>query len=152
MYEKLLKEAEKERIEVYEINFKGNIKGLYSDNVIGINKNLSNKDKICIIAEELGHHYRSYGDILDQRDTTNRKEERRARIWAYKRLVGITDLVNAFNAGVKNRYELSEYLNVTESFIEEAVNYYHEKHGEYIIIDNYTVYFSPLAVMEIWER
>ena len=93
------------------------IKGLYCDGVIAINKNLCNKDKISTLTEELGHYHRTYGDILDQSVVSNKKQERKARIWAYKRLVSITKLIDAYNLGVRNRYELSEHLNVTESFI-----------------------------------
>ena len=81
----------------------------------------------------------------------NRKQERCARAWGYEKLVGIIRLIEAFKAGVKNRYELSEYLNVTEEFIKEALEYYKQKHGLYFKIDNYVVYFDPLVVMEVWE-
>ena len=150
MYESLLKEAESEHIEVIERKFRSkNIKGLYCDGTIAINKTLSNKDKIATLTEELGHYHRTYSNILDQSIVTNRKEERKARVWAYKRLVSITKLIDAYNAGVKNRYELSEYLNVTEKFIEEAITYYNESYGEYVKIDNYVVYFNPLGVLEM---
>lgn len=148
MYEKLLKEAEDENIEVVEVDFQSSIKGLYMDNVIGIKKDLTNKEKAGIIAEEIGHYYKTYGNILDQSNTLNRKEERKARIWAYKKLVGITKIINAFEYGIQNRYELSDYLEVTEEFIVEAVKYYHEQYGLYIQLDNYIVYFNPLGVMK----
>ena len=150
MYEKLIIEAEKENIEVYEYDFKSSIKGLYIDNVIGIDKKLTNREKTCIIAEEIGHYHKSYGDILDQSYITNRKEERKARIWAYKRLIGITDLINAYKNGVRNRFELAEYLNVTETFIEEVISYYLQIYGSYVCIDNYVVYFEPLAILEVF--
>lgn len=150
MYEELIIEAERQNIEVYEVNFPTKIKGLYSDNVIAINKKLSSKEKVCIIAEEIGHYYKTYGDILDQSHVVNRKEERKARIWAYKRLVGINDLINAYKAGVRNRYELAEYLNVTESFIEEVITYYKQAYGSYMNIDNYVVYFEPLGILEVF--
>ena len=147
MYEALLIEAEKEDIEVIEVAFKSkNIKGLYCDGVIATKKGMTNKEKASILAEELGHHYKSYGDILDQDIATNIKEERKARIWAYERLVCITKLIKAFNDGVKNRYELSEYLGVTEDFIEEAITYYYQKYGLYIKVDIYIINFNPLVV------
>lgn len=151
-YEELIIETEKEGIDLYENNYIGKLKGLYVDNTITINTNIdSNVEKTCILAEELGHYHTSHGDIVDQSKIENRKQERRARAWAYKRLVGIIDLVNAFKSGVKNRYELAEYLHVTEEFIEEALEYYKQRYGLYVQIDNYVVYFEPLAVMEVWE-
>ncbi|OLS02920.1 ImmA/IrrE family metallo-endopeptidase [Tissierella creatinophila] len=150
MYEELVKEAEKENIEVVEIAFRSKkIKGLYSDGVIATNKNMSDKDKLVTLAEEIGHYYTSYGDILDQTDIVNRKQERQARIWAYKKLIGITNLINAYEAGVQNRYELSEYLGITEEFIEEALDYYKQLYGLYVTLDNYVVYFEPLGIMKI---
>lgn len=146
MYEELLIEAEKENIEVIERDFKSTIKGLYCDNVIATKKGMTYKEKTSVLAEELGHYHRTYGDILDQSDTVNRKEERKARIWAYKRLVGLTKLIDAFNVGVKNRYELSEFLGVPEDFIEEAITYYYQRYGQLIQIDDYTIYFNPLVV------
>lgn len=147
MYESLLVEAEKERVKVIEVHFKSKrIKGLYIDGVIATNKNMDNKDKTCILAEELGHHYKSYGNILDQSIVTNRKEERKARIWAYRRLVSLSKLIEAFNSGVKNRYELSEYLGVTESFIEDALYYYYQKYGIYEKVGMYYIYFNPLRI------
>lgn len=38
----------------------------------------------CILAEEFGHHYTSFGDIIDLSDPSNRKQEHRARLWVMK--------------------------------------------------------------------
>lgn len=150
-YEELLIETEKEGIEIIEMNFMGKAKGLYADNVIAIDKKLSTADKTCVLAEELGHHHTSYGNILNYSSIKNRKQEKRARNWAYERLVGIINIITAHNAGIKNRFELAEYLNVTEEFLEEAIQYYKEKHGMYYQIDNYILYFEPnLGVLKIF--
>nr|WP_300001688.1 ImmA/IrrE family metallo-endopeptidase [Tissierella sp.] len=148
MYERLIIEAEKENIEVVEISFRSNVKGLYSDGVIATKKSMSNKEKATILAEELGHYHKTYGNILDQSSIINRKEERKARIWAYKRLIGLLDIIDAYKAGIKNRYELSEYLGVTEEFIIEAIEYYRDRYGLYVRLDNYYIYFEPLGVLE----
>lgn len=149
MYENLIKEAEKEKVRVVEISMEKTLKGLYCDNCIAINKNIpTNIEKTCVLAEELGHYYTSAGDILDQTKIHNRKQEVIARRWGYKRLVGIIELVNAYKEGIKNRFELADYLGVTEEFIDECLNYYKEKHGLYYEIDNYIVYFEPLGVLE----
>lgn len=149
-YEDLIKEVENEGIEIYENNYIGKLKGLYVDNTITINTELkSERERISVLAEELGHYHTSYGDIVDQSDVRNRKQERRARSWSYKKLVGITRIIEAFNSGVKNRYELAEYLNVTEEFIEEAIEYYKQKYGLFYEIDNYAVYFEPFGIMKI---
>ncbi|OHW61684.1 hypothetical protein EUAN_18630 [Andreesenia angusta] len=125
-------------------------KGLYSDSNIAINNNLTNAEKACLIAEELGHHYTTVGDILDQSEVSNRKLEKTAHNWEYEKLIGLIDLVNAYKSGVRNRHELAYFLEVTEEFIESALNYYREKHGLFATVDNYIVYFEPLGVFEIF--
>ncbi|ACQ53086.1 hypothetical protein EXN65_21095 [Clostridium botulinum] len=143
-YNKLLYEAESQGVEVVEMKFKGKCKGLYGDNVIALDKNIETlKEKRCILAEELGHHYTSSGNILDNSNISNLKQEKRARNWGYEKLVGIIDIINAFNAGTKNRYEMAEYLEVTEDFLESSIQHYKEKYGVLFEIDNYIVFFEP---------
>lgn len=144
-----MKEAEKENIKVVEIKLSKRIKGLYSNNVIAINDSLStNKEKACVLCEELGHYHTSTGNILDQSNINNRKQERIARAWGYRRLVGILDLIDAYKQGITNRFELAEYLDVTEEFIDECLKYYKEKYGLFYEIDEYVVYFEPLRVFK----
>ncbi|SKA82330.1 protein of unknown function [Caloramator quimbayensis] len=148
-YEKLLDEADEKNIDVIEMKFKGNIKGLYCNNTIAINQNIkTNAEKVCILAEEIGHHYTSSGNILEQSNVINIKQEKIARNWAYKKLVGITSIIQAYKNGIRNKYELAEFLNVTEEFLDEALTYYKNKYGLFYTIDNYIIYFDPLAILE----
>ncbi|MPN55927.1 hypothetical protein SDC9_203611 [bioreactor metagenome] len=80
----------------------------------------------------------------------NIKQEKRARNWAYEKLIGIVELINAYKKGVQDKHELADYLGVTEVFLEEAISYYHSKYGVNYRIDNYVVYFDPLAILEIF--
>ena len=79
------------------------------------------------------------------------KQELKARAWAYERLVGIHDLINAHKAGVKGKYELADFLEITEWFLLEAIEYYKSKYGTCYKIDNYLIYFSPnFGIMEFF--
>lgn len=149
LYETLLDEAEEQGIFTYEDILKPRIKGLYGDNVICINKTIeTNTEKACVLAEEIGHYHTSTGDILDQSKLANKKQEKRARNWAYKRLVPLPGIVEAYKVGVGNRYELADYLGVTELFIDEAIDRYKEEFGLFTTIGDYTIYFGPLGVLK----
>ncbi|WP_309121005.1 ImmA/IrrE family metallo-endopeptidase [Paenibacillus sp.] len=151
-YERLLKDAEEGQVDVYEKNIKGNIKGLYSNNIIWINRNITTAaEKTCILAEELGHHHTTVGDILDQTKVTNRKQERRARSWAYDKLVPLSAIIEAHKAGVKSRHEFAERLQITEEFLAAAIEWYQEKYGLFIRYQGSTIYFEPLVVLELFE-
>ena len=125
------------------------IKGLYSDGVIAVSSKLDGKEKAAVLAEELGHHLTAAGDILDQTSTGSRKQEIRGRIWAYNRLIGLSGIVSAYKAGCRNRYEMSECLDVPEETLQEALDYYREHYGLCAKLDNYVIYFEPLGVMEL---
>jgi Zn-dependent peptidase ImmA (M78 family) len=61
MYEELVNEAQENGVDVIEMSFNGNLKGLYSQNTIAINSKLkTSKEKNCVLAEELGHHHTSF--------------------------------------------------------------------------------------------
>lgn len=156
VYEKLLMEIEDSVVIDDTANLPDDISGYYvetsSDNLILLNKNIeSTKARTCTLAEEIGHYHTSFGNITDQSKVESRKQERIARGWAYDKLIGIVGLVNAYKYGCKNRYEIAEYLNVSEKFLEDAIVYYSEKYSPFYEIDNYIVYFNPLSVIETWD-
>lgn len=149
MHNALLREAEKEGIEVIYLPFRGKLKGLYYDKVIAINKHIdTTAEETCILAEELGHYYTTVGNIVDQKQVSNSRLERRARAWGYQRLVPLDKLTEAYKAGIRNRFELAEYLEVTERFLEEAIKYYREKYGIYCRVGKYWICFEPLGIIK----
>lgn len=123
------------------------LKGLYVNGHIAINAKMSDIEKACVLAEELGHHYTSYGNILEQSDTANRKQEFRARAWAYNKQIGLLGLIRAYEHGCRNRFEIAEYLEVTEEVLEECLIFYRNKYGVCTNVDNYVVYFIPNLVI-----
>lgn len=150
-FERLEDEACKDGIDVISHDFRSQkIKGLYCDGTIGISGALNtSSEKTCVLAEELGHHHTSVGNILDMDDIRNRKQERQARLWGYNKLIGLSGIINAFRAGCHNRHEMAEQLDVTEEYLQECIDCYREKYGICTEVDNYTIYFIPnLAVME----
>lgn len=148
-FEKLSREAIEDGVEIVSYSFNSdNIKGLYCDDVVALSKNLSTTaEKTCVLAEELGHHYTSTGDILDQNKVSNRKQERRARLWAYDRQIGLLNLVNAFNYGCTSRYEIAKYLDVTETFLDDAIECYKQKYGVGTSISKYYIMFEPFFMI-----
>lgn len=95
------------------------------------------------MAEELGHYYTTVGNILDQTKTNNRKQEHKARRWAIKKFIRIEDFIKAFEADVRNRYELAEFLEVTEGFIDTMLDHFKGIYGIYKEVDGYVIYFDP---------
>ena len=147
-YEELLIESESQNLIVKEKNLPGYNGRIYK-NRIAISKNLNMSEKKCVLAEELGHHHTSVGNILNMEDLSNRKQERQARLWGYNKLIWLTGIVNAFESGCQSAYEASEFLEVTVEYLQECIDCYRDKYGICTEIGNYIIYFIPnLAVME----
>lgn len=148
-YESLEDEARKDNIDIIPYNFRNDkLRGLYCDGVIGLNIDIdTTTEKACILAEELGHHYTTVGNILDLSDPANRKQERRARLWGYDRLIGLNGFIKAYEIGCRNSYEVADYLGVTENYLQECIKVYQEKYGEGVWVNNYYISFIPSLVI-----
>ena len=142
-YEALLVEADNEGLTVKEMPMKYN-NGRIKGNRIAIRKDIdTSAEKTCVLAEELGHHHTSVGDILDMSDAGNRKQERQARLWGYNKLIGLSGLIKSFEAGCQNRFEVAEYLGVTDEYLCECLDTYRDKYGVGVTVDDYYIMFIP---------
>lgn len=141
-YEDLLKESEYENLIVKEKPLKYS-NGRIMGNRIAIRKDMLTVEKKCALAEELGHHYTSSGDILDQSLVSNRKQEHRAKFWAFRQLVSLFDIIRAHEYGCQNLYEMAEYLEVSENFLRDTIKVYRAKYGTGVKFDNYRISFEP---------
>lgn len=150
-YEDLASSPDANGIHIYDRKFNSpKIRGLYCDGNVAISNDIDTEaERACVLAEEIGHHATSSGNILDQSSAANRKQERTARVWAYNRLIGLSGIVDSYKAGCRNLYEIAEHLEVTETFLADALTCYKEKYGLYAQVDNYVIYFEPLGVAEL---
>ena len=143
VYDKLIIDADAQGVTVKEKPLEahdGRIKG----NKIAIRTNIpTRREKACVLAEELGHYFYTSGDIIDQSSTQNRKQELLARVKTYNHMVGLTGIVRSYEHGCRSLYEMAEYLEVTETFLADALEAYRLKYGEGITIDNYYITLEP---------
>ena len=141
-YEALLKEYYATELIIKEKDLQGS-NGRIRGNRIAIKKDISLRQKACVLAEELGHYHTTVGDILDQTDVSNRKQERTARLWAYNKQIGLSGLIHCFEARCQNIHEMADHLDVTEAFLQDALECYRQKYGICTSYQQYTIYFEP---------
>ncbi len=150
-YEDLLIEAEKENLTVKELPLEsgdGRIKGKR----IAIRQDIPTlAQKADVLAEELGHYYTATGDILDQTNIANRKQERAGRFWAYNKRIGLTGIVSAYKAGCRNSYEIADHLDVSEDTLLEALECYHQVYGRGEVVDNWILRCGG-AACPVWRE
>lgn len=154
--EKLFHECAMEGIHIEQYPLPATVRGLYfnsseTEPVISLSSRLKTESEIsCIVAEELGHHYTSCGDLLTDKKvdkTIIAQQENKAKRWAIKHLVPLKHIIKAFESGVKNLYEMAEFLEITEEFLIEALKKYNEIYGKYKVYGNYIICFEPPAIL-----
>lgn len=151
-YDELLICAAQEGLRVKEKPLQSGNGRIYHNRIAIRNELSTSIEKSCVLAEELGHYYTTTGNILDQSETMNRKQEYRARLWGYNLQIGLTGIIKAYKHGCQNAHEMAEYLDVTEEYLKEAIQCYRSKYGLCTFFDNYIIYFQPsLMVAEIVE-
>ena len=128
--------------------------GLIHGRRIAIRKSIETQaEKSCVLTEELGHYFTSFGNILNMDEIQNRKQELRARLSGYDMQIGLIGIIECYKHHCRSLYEMAEYLQVTEEYLKEALECYSRKYGENLVtIDNYAIRFVPsLQVMEFWQ-
>lgn len=146
-YDELLIEAGNESLIVREKPLNGNDGRVYN-RWIAIRQDLpSIKEKSCVLAEEMGHFYMNAGNIIDQNDISNRKQEYRARLWGYNKKVGLTGLIEAYEHGCRSYEEVAEHLDITEEYLDTVISCYRSKYGIRATVDNYIIYFEPALII-----
>lgn len=116
-------------------------------NLIIINNRVNEYQRLCVLYEELGHFNLTIGDITDQSNLNNRKQESIARRWSYEKLVSPEDIINAILSGIDNIYDLAESLNITEDFLIQSIKHYKKKYGIYYVGKTHLLTFEPLNVI-----
>ena len=106
-YEELLLEAEQHGITVKEKPLPLS-DGLIRGRRIAIRQDIPTlAKKADVLAEELGHYHTTVGNILDQTTIDSRRQERKARLWAYDKRIGLSGIIHGFHQHCSSRYELA---------------------------------------------
>ncbi len=130
----LLQIIEKEDIIYEEINVRfENSLGIYLNILglpatIGISKCiLNNRCKyISVLAEELGHHFTSLGNLtIESKNYSERlmknKQEHKAKSWAANFLISDEDFIQALYDCISTPCDMCEHFNVTNEILEYKI-------------------------------
>ncbi|MFI3685215.1 ImmA/IrrE family metallo-endopeptidase [Vagococcus fluvialis] len=134
---------------IFDRNMPNKHKGLYIDNTVYLNQNQSAPELFSTVAEEIGHHLTSYGDIIDQSVADSRRQEKKARYVASLMTVSLEGLIDCSENGLVHDYECAEFLEVTLESFKEAIELYQEKLGLKFIYNGYHFSFETAGSLNI---
>lgn len=91
---------------------------------VGLDRKTHGADEKVCLAHELGHcQTMSFYNVYSPCDVRG-KHERRANIWAIKKLIPKTKYFWALRHGYEDIYALAEYFGVTPEFAKKTAEYY----------------------------
>lgn len=146
------------RLQVKEIDMPNKkIKGLYSRNkyipngMVLLNNNYDYYSLNGVLAEEIGHHATSHGNILDNYSTMQNimaaKQEVKARRFGYDLILPLDKLIECFENGIwDDVYEICLHLEIDRSYFNEIIHDYKLRFGNYVKYNGYTIEFEPLNI------
>lgn len=147
-YEKLMKEYPHITVKEVKKMPKG-LSGLYYDNVIHINKQVSYFEKHMVLAEELGHHVTTHGDITNLSDVRNKKLECIARRWAYEKVLSLDKMIDLFNKNHLTVEDLCTDLEITPENLKTILDNYLARYGLSVVYKSYLISFDPLNIRKV---
>lgn len=133
---------------IEETKLPKDLRGLYSDGVLLLESRLNNLTKLETLSEELAHYKITYGDIRNQEDLFKYKFELKARRYGYEIIISLDGIISAYLHGVHNLYEMAEFFEVTEEYIEMTLEHYKSKYGISTYHKGYVIKFDPLQVFK----
>jgi len=91
--------------------------------VVLINRHRDLAHRTAALAEELGHHFRSVGDLRSLASVENRKSELAGHAWGIDALLPLPELETQLQNGNGTAWELAEACDLPPEFIEEAASF-----------------------------
>ncbi|ASN59789.1 hypothetical protein CG419_03750 [Latilactobacillus curvatus] len=133
----------------YKKDMPDKLDGLCVGRTILINANKPVQIQAQALAEELAHQNTTIGDIISQDSIAEKKQEYKARRIAYESIIPLDSLITSYWKST-DEYELAENLDVTQTFLEETLEYYRIKYGTILQIDNQLINFANgIQIVEV---
>ena len=103
-------------------------------------------ERCCVLAEELGHHHTTPIDLFTAPNNLQERYERIALQWAAHKLVPLHRLISACQRGIREPWDLAEYLDVTEPCLCGAIEHYAAQYGAGAPGGAYCIQLNPVEV------
>lgn len=126
-------------------------KGLYINNVVYLNPKQDQKELVSTVAEEIGHHLTTVGDIINQDTNEKRKQEQKARDIGATMVVTPQDLIDCYHERFTYIWECADFLDITRPALECALNTYRKQYPDGLIYDNYKLLFKADGTLGVIE-
>jgi hypothetical protein len=103
----------------------------------------------AIKAHELGHQHTCAVNLLEVDPVQQQKFEYLADRWATLKVMPLSKLVGAFQAGLRQCEEYCDYLEIPPKFFARGLSIYADIYGRQVQYQNYLLVFEPFCIKEL---
>lgn len=100
------------------------VNGKNGGGLILVNRHRTLAQRTAALAEELGHFFKSIGDLRDLNDIMAAKQERLGRAWGYEQQLPPPLMEEHLMNGGGTAWEVAEETDLPQPFVEEAYRHY----------------------------
>jgi Zn-dependent peptidase ImmA (M78 family) len=126
--EMLQQMADKQVVVLEDPRLPRSVKGLYlwdeKQPLIILRPDMDNREKLCILAEEIGHYETATMDMRYCSRYQIARQERLAMERAIQHLVPLRGLEQAVHAYIWTPWDCADYFGITEEMMNQAMDYY----------------------------
>ena len=152
-----------ENLKIHEIDLVlDKLKGYYKKNrqhpngIVYLNENFDYYVQNGALAEEIGHHETSYGNLLGAYNKSSKdhidklKQEHRAKRFGYQLAIPLDKLISCYRKGLWGDLDaMCHYIEVDRQYFAKAIEDYKKKYGEYVAYKGYLIHFQPLMIRKL---
>ncbi len=129
--------------------------------IILINSNIKDNERLyrCVLAEELGHHMMTIGDMTPRKFMCYRdrlyldKQERMAMKWATDFLLPTDKVLEAFRRNLADSIpEMAELFCVTEEFFLHKMDFMSKRNSIWPLDGNRSLYLYDFPSVWVYEK
>lgn len=125
------------------------LRGYCDGNIILLNPDQHETEVPGTLAEEIAHYLTSVGDITEQKNAVERKQEQQARDLGAVFVVTPSDILSCYKANLTTYWECAEFLGITVNTLKRAVSVYAKKNDGKLKYNHYTFYFEPNGTIKV---
>lgn len=124
-------------------------KGLYIDGTVYLNPDQGKSELLETLSEEIAHYESTVGEIYLEDTHEKKKMEKQARNKALEKVVTLDVLIECFEKGDRQYWEVAERLDVTPEFVHKALMNYKVKYGDFFDYKGYSFKFNKGDTLDI---
>lgn len=114
---------------IYKNDMPNCLGALTIGNTVFINNHYDRINQLQNVVEEIGHVKTTAGNITGYKTISDIRQEKQARIYGSHLIIDLDSIIACYKADIRTPWEMSDFFEVSESYMWKAIDTYRIKRG-----------------------